>query len=309
MQFSTIISLAVVASMSVLSAMAAPAPVCNKACPYIYKPICAKLQSGETKTFVNTCEMNVFNCENPSNKYSLVAENACEEMAPTCKKGCTKIYAPVCAKLASGETKTFGNKCTFDVFNCEHPNEKAEFVANNECPATPAPNCPDACPLIYQPVCAKLQSGETKTFGNSCELSIFNCKNPKANANVIAESACDDIVVSPPSCLKPCTKDYRPVCARLPSGETKTFGNPCTLDVYNCENSSAVAVFIANAECSDVTPICKQKKACTKEYKPVCAKFQSGETKTFGNQCTLDIYNCEHPYEQAEFVANAECKN
>ncbi|KAG0201513.1 hypothetical protein BGX33_010264, partial [Mortierella sp. NVP41] len=46
---------------------------------------------------------------------------------------CNKMYAPVCAKLQSGENMTFGNACTLDVFKCENPAEKAELVANDAC--------------------------------------------------------------------------------------------------------------------------------------------------------------------------------
>ena len=38
--------------------------------------------------------------------------------------------------------------------------------------------CPDACPMVYDPVCAVNASGVWKTFGNACELSVHNCKNP-----------------------------------------------------------------------------------------------------------------------------------
>ncbi|KAG0274155.1 hypothetical protein BGZ95_010052 [Linnemannia exigua] len=305
MQFSTIFSLTVVASMTILSAMAAPAPVCNKACTKIYKPVCAKLQSGKTQTFGNACEMNVFNCENPSNKFSLVAETACEDVAPVCNKACTKIWAPVCAKLLSGETKTFGNKCTMDVFNCENPKEKAELLASSECPSTPAPVCNKACPFIYKPVCGKLQSGKTQTFSNSCEMNVFNCENPAAKAEFVAETACEEVAA--PVCNKACTREYRPVCAKLQSGETQTFGNKCTLDVFNCEHPNEKAEFVTASACPAAPVVCK--KACNKMYAPVCAKLQSGETKTFGNQCTLDVYNCENPNALAQFVSNNECQN
>ncbi|KAF9122473.1 hypothetical protein BGW39_009721 [Mortierella sp. 14UC] len=306
MQFSTIVSLTVVASMTILSAMAAPAPVCNKACTKIYKPVCAKLLSGETKTFGNVCEMNVFNCENPSSKLSLVAETACEDIAPVCNKACTREYRPVCAKLMSGETRTFGNKCTLDVFNCENPKEKAEFIASTECPSTPAPVCNKACPYIYKPVCGKLQSGESKTFSNSCEMNVFNCENPASKAEFVAETACEDVA---PVCNKACTREYKPVCAKLMSGETQTFSNKCTLDVFNCEHPNEKAEFVVAAACPAAPVVCKQKMACTKVWAPVCAKLQSGETKTFGNQCTLDVYNCENPNALASFVANNECQN
>ncbi|KAG9070489.1 hypothetical protein KI688_008025 [Linnemannia hyalina] len=308
MQFSTIVSLTVVASMTILSAMAAPAaPVCNKACAKIYKPVCAKLLSGENKTFPNACEMNVFNCENPANKLALVAETACEDIAPKCNKACTKIYAPVCAKLLSGESKTFGSKCTLEVYNCENPTAKAESVVNGECPTTPAPVCNKACPYIYKPVCAKLQSGESKTFGNSCEMSVFNCENSASLATLVAESACEDVKPAP-VCDKGCTREYKPVCAKLQSGESKTFSNACTLRVFNCENPTAFAEVVSNGECP-ATPAPTCKKACNKMYAPVCAKLQSGENQTFANKCILEVFNCENPAALATVVSETACKN
>ncbi|KAG0201617.1 hypothetical protein BGX33_010215, partial [Mortierella sp. NVP41] len=138
MQFSTIISLAVVASMTILSTMAAPAaPVCNKACNKMYKPVCAKLLSGETMTFGNACALDVFKCENPKEKAELVANAECPAIKPTCPKACPLNYSPICAKLKSGETKTFSNGCEMSVYNCENPTEKAEVIANAECPAAP----------------------------------------------------------------------------------------------------------------------------------------------------------------------------
>ncbi|KAF9087274.1 hypothetical protein BGX29_000910 [Mortierella sp. GBA35] len=191
MQFSTIISLAVVASMTILSTMAAPAaPVCNKACPLNYSPICAKLKSGETKTFSNGCEMSVYNCENPTEKAEVIANAECPA-APVCNKACTKDYRPVCAKLQSGETKTFGNKCTMDVFQCENPTEKVELVANTACPA--APVCNKVCNKMYAPVCVKLQSGENMTFGNACTLDVFKCENPAEKAELVANDACEKL--------------------------------------------------------------------------------------------------------------------
>jgi hypothetical protein len=37
--------------------------------------------------------------------------------------------------------------------------------------------CADQCPAIFQPVRCKMSDGKVRTFGNSCEASVFACKN------------------------------------------------------------------------------------------------------------------------------------
>ncbi|KAF9095461.1 Serine protease inhibitor Kazal-type 5 [Mortierella sp. GBA35] len=182
------------ASASAFETRAAPVAVCNKVCAEIYQPVCAKLQSGAVKTFGNACELNNFNCENPTEKAQLVADAACPAPAPVCNKICTADYKPVCAKLQSGESKTFENKCVLDAFKCENPSEKVELVASGACPAAPqkraSPICPDTCPMVYKPVCAKHVDGELQTFRNSCELNIVNCNN-RGVFTLVAEGACE----------------------------------------------------------------------------------------------------------------------
>ena len=38
--------------------------------------------------------------------------------------------------------------------------------------------CQTACPQTYNPVCGVDAAGVGRTFGNSCELALFNCENP-----------------------------------------------------------------------------------------------------------------------------------
>ncbi|KAG0302610.1 hypothetical protein BGZ97_002264 [Linnemannia gamsii] len=169
----------------------APTPVCNMVCAEIFKPVCAKLQSGKSQTFNNACEMDVFNCEHPDDKAQLMANAACPATpAPTCNKVCPYNYDPVCAKIQSGETKSFGNACELNVYKCENPTDKIELVASADCAAA-APGCAIACPAVYQPVCAKYPNGNLQTFGNRCELTAFNCKNPAITFTAVTEGDCD----------------------------------------------------------------------------------------------------------------------
>ncbi|KAG4074398.1 hypothetical protein HA402_000377 [Bradysia odoriphaga] len=41
----------------------------------------------------------------------------------------------------------------------------------------PANACDYACTTQYDPVCGVSTSG-THTFGNACELGLYNCRNP-----------------------------------------------------------------------------------------------------------------------------------
>ncbi|KAG9319092.1 hypothetical protein KVV02_003310 [Mortierella alpina] len=197
MQFSAIISLTVIASMAILSAMANPVPAtvpsCLKPCNKMYAPVCGKLKNGETKTFGSSCTFDVWKCENPTSGAVFVANGECAKPTLVCNKACTKIYKPVCAKLQSGKTQTFANDCLLKVFNCENPMEKAKIVSNAVCPAAPAPVCQKVCPYNYTPVCVKLQSGKSKTFPNDCTLGVFKCENPAQTVEVVGQNACENL--------------------------------------------------------------------------------------------------------------------
>lgn len=51
-------------------------------------------------------------------------------------------------------------------------------------------------------------------------------------------------------------------------------------------------------------------KACPFNYEPICAEpAQSGSGKplSFGNECVLETYNCEHPTAKYVFKTKSEC--
>ncbi|KAF9128273.1 hypothetical protein BG015_004371 [Linnemannia schmuckeri] len=201
MQFSTLITLTVATSMAVLSAMAAPAvPKCGTICPAVYQPVCAKAIDGLNKVFGNACELKNYNCKHPNANFVAVADSECKDFvavdkraaaaAPKCDTVCPTIYQPVCAKIQSGKSQTFGNTCELDVYKCEHPTEKVELLASADCAAA-APACAIACPAVYKPVCAKYPNGDLQTFGNRCEMGVFNCKNPAITFSLVTEGDCD----------------------------------------------------------------------------------------------------------------------
>ncbi|KAG0267331.1 hypothetical protein BGZ95_002864, partial [Linnemannia exigua] len=249
MQFSTLLSLSVVAILTVQAAPAAPI-VCNKACTFIYQPVCAQLKSGETQIFGNPCTLDVFNCENPYERATLVSQSACNidneavekrstPLLPKCDIMCTMEYAPVCAvSTKNGKfAQTFSNKCALSVFNCENPDNAFRAVADNACDvdgdtsavekrSTPLlPQCNIKCTREYVPVCAVSSKNNkfAQTFSNKCTLSAFNCENPDNTFVTVANKACDvdgdtsavEKRSTPllPQCNIKCTKEFSPVCA------------------------------------------------------------------------------------------------
>ncbi|KAG0267332.1 hypothetical protein BGZ95_002865 [Linnemannia exigua] len=107
-----------------------------------------------------------------------------------------------------------------------------------------------------------------------------------------------------PVCDGTCTKEYVPWCAKLTSGEYKTFGNKCTLDFYKCKHPKDVVKATKGACTKPPTPVCGT--ACADIYDAVCATFQNGETKTFPNECELKNLMCRSPKKTYTFV-KGEC--
>ncbi|KAG0290850.1 hypothetical protein BGZ96_005716 [Linnemannia gamsii] len=310
MQLYSLITLTIASSMAILSIMAAPAvPKCGTICPAVYQPICAKAKTGLNKVFGNACELTNYNCKYTNANFVLVADSSCEELpAPACNNICTDNYQPVCGKLLSGDFKTFGNSCELKLYNCEHTNAQATAVSNNACTADTVEKratskCDDImCPAVVQPVCAKAKNGMTKTFGNACGLKKYNCEHPNAEFVVLAQSTCEDLAV--PKCDFMCLMVDDPVCAASKDGTSQTFSNACLLDVYNCQNPTSTFKLVDNGACP-VAPVCPD--ACPAVYQPVCAKLQSGKTKTFGNKCELSAFNCKNPKGAFSFVSEGAC--
>ncbi|KAG0283721.1 hypothetical protein BGZ96_011891 [Linnemannia gamsii] len=56
----------------------------------------------------------------------------------------------------------------------------------------PIKPCPVACPMVRKPLCAHNRRGEKRTFGNACELGIWNCQHPYDVYVEEHEGECDD---------------------------------------------------------------------------------------------------------------------
>ncbi|KAF9425559.1 hypothetical protein BGZ94_007429 [Podila epigama] len=167
---------------------------------------------------------------------------------------------------------------------------------------TAAAKCPDACPFIYDPICASSKTG-TQTFSNACVLNAHNCKNPTDLFSVLSKGECKPAVEE---CNKACTREYNPVCGTSKTGALKTFSNDCVFKVHNCENPTEQFTILNKGECKPAPEKCL--KACTMDYRPVCGTSKNGTLQTFGNSCSLEVYNCENPSNQFTVMSQGECK-
>ncbi|XP_036337682.1 uncharacterized protein LOC118747699 isoform X2 [Rhagoletis pomonella] len=66
------------------------------------------------------------------------------------------------------------------------------------------------------------------------------------------------------------------------------------------------AIIASSASSKKQAPACS--RACGEKYEPICAKAKKGnKLLTFGNDCVLGRFNCEHPDEQYDFESKGEC--
>ncbi|XP_046811559.1 uncharacterized protein LOC124420985 [Lucilia cuprina] len=303
---------------------------CPQFCTREYRPVCAEFK-GEEREFPNKCVLLKAICEN-NKKWELVKHGPCSMQTPSliqvfppkCPKFCTREFDPVCAKL-NNELRQFSNRCVLESWKCD-TNEKWEFVNKGPCPSiesvsnTPVllsstNKCPKFCTREFNPVCAKLNE-ELKEFSNKCELELWNCetdekwelvKMGRCSATIKPASA---VQSSPNKCPKFCTREFDPVCAKL-NEELREFSNKCVLESWKCESdekwelvnlgpcstnkpvSPTSSISSMNlAKKLTPTPLVSCPKFCSREYKPVCAQFES-ELREFANRCELQRENCE----------------
>ncbi|KAG9070471.1 hypothetical protein KI688_008007 [Linnemannia hyalina] len=283
MQFSKLISFSAVATLLMYSSSVQAAPmVCNKACTFIYQPVCAQLKSGEKQTFGNACTLGVYNCQHPHAKAKVLAQSACEEMYPTCDIMCAMVEDPVCATSKDGKTRqTFGNSCLLRVHNCQNPDNLFSVVSETACEVeedegadtavVPAPEkrstpmlpvCDIICTMEYAPVCTASKNGKHfQTFSNKCALSVFNCQNPDNSFTIVSDEACETDATETaapekrstpllPVCDIVCTMEYAPVCTASKNGKHfQTFSNKCALSVFNCQNPDNSFTIVSDEAC------------------------------------------------------------
>ncbi|XP_046384673.1 uncharacterized protein LOC124154961 [Ischnura elegans] len=52
---------------------------CRNGCPEIYKPVCGVSSCGKTRVFSNSCEVEIYNCNTPDDKYTATTSNVCPD--------------------------------------------------------------------------------------------------------------------------------------------------------------------------------------------------------------------------------------
>jgi hypothetical protein len=193
----------------------------------------------------------------------------CPEIKP-----CTREYAPVC-----GNGQTFSNAC-------EAKNAGVIDYVLGECKEQ------IICPAVYDPVCGYVgKSLIRKTYGNACEAEAAGVMNHTPGACDVKQ--CPDIASIAIECqagfvvtamenevgcligyecqeIKPCTREYAPVC-----GGRQTFSNAC-------EAKNAGLTEYVLGECSE-------QIICPAVYDPVCGYVgKSLIRKTYGNTCEAE---------------------
>ncbi|KAF9307004.1 hypothetical protein BGZ74_001125 [Mortierella antarctica] len=162
-------------------------------------------------------------------------------------------------------------------------------------------SCEKACTLEYDPICARSKTGELKEFGNTCAFEIAVCSEPYLDWQAVSKGPCDDLK----KCKKMCTKEYNPICAISKNGELKEFSNPCVFDIAVCSEPLLDWHAVYNGPCEDLKKNCE--KACTDDYRPICARSNTGELKEFGNSCMFDIAVCSEPYLDWQEIIKGPC--
>jgi hypothetical protein len=187
---------------------------------------------------------------------------------------CTREYDPVCARRGDSR-RTFSNPCLAD-------SAGYRIVRRGECRGGgDEGGGPRGCSREYDPVCGR-RGGEQRAFANSCLAD-------EAGYRVVRRGQChggvdDSGWTEGGGGPRACTREYRPVCAAR-GGERRTFPNAC-------EAESARYRVIGSGECrgggDDSAGGDDGPRACTREYRPVCAARRGSEPRTFPNACEAE---------------------
>lgn len=137
----------------------------------------------------------------------------------------------------------------------------------------PAPRPGRACPELYAPVCGSV-AGRQSTFGNLCEAE-------DADARVLYRGECRRAEPRPePEDV--CPQIYGPVCG-IRRGQFRQFDNSCV-----AVKSGYRVVAEGEGSCNRFAGDVEEPRACTREYRPVCAQRPDGAERTYGNACEAD---------------------
>ncbi|XP_026467216.1 ovoinhibitor-like isoform X2 [Ctenocephalides felis] len=231
------------------------------------------------------------------------AASFAEDLA--CPGICTDDYRPVCATAPGERLITFSNECEMRNFNC-HQKKSLKKLSDGKCPqmTRETEKCTSFCTFDYRPVCAAAD-GEIKTFANECILKNYNCQERKSLKKV-SDGECPKITREAENdCNSFCTLEFNPVCTQQ-NGEFRTFANECVLRTFNCQKRQSFKV-VSSGVCPEIKRKSEQKclSFCTFDYRPVCAG-ESGELRTFANECDLRNYNCQQR-KSLKKISDGEC--
>eukprot|EP01134_Creolimax_fragrantissima_P003042 CFRG3042T1 len=168
-------------------------------------------------------------------------------------------------------------------------------------------NCPSVCALDYRPVCAS----DGNTYPNLCAMKRGACMKG-IELSVISEGKCQESEEKQDdnsagnfkehdntACLKPCPRDYHPVCGT----DGKTYANSCILEVTACKSNVDInvahqgkctappknvdRVSVPNSSSKNSEKDCM--KPCPRILAPVCTTTGV----TFPNKCVMEVSGCE----------------
>ncbi|XP_028399649.1 neurogenic locus notch homolog protein 2-like isoform X2 [Dendronephthya gigantea] len=256
--------------------------VCNKACPFIERPVCAS----DNKTYSNLCVMESEACERKEH-IRVKHDGPCRT-----ESKCQKELAHVLSLAERQRAGMLKPSCEED--GSYSPKQCHKSSAYCWCVTRWGKKIPRTQVRFIQPNCSQAATIDP-CVDVKCDFHA-SCV-PMENGEHICE------------CPQFCTKEYSPVCAT----DGHTYDNECYMDMESCLNKELLFVE-SRGECKppstkgppldpcsislcdfgrcvvvNGTATCVCKNACPFIEEPVCAS----DNKTYANLCVMEAEACE----------------